>query len=97
MRTATIKARISDNVLDDECHSEFILTIANNKVVDVQKLGGAYSKIGLVGKTVEELSEWTEPDSERNHPQTYREIYNPISRSYRDCWDTEDILDILEF
>jgi hypothetical protein len=97
MRTATLLVRISDNVLEDEYHSEFTLTIANNKVVDVKRLGGVYSKLGLVGKTIEQLSQWTEPDPEHNHPQTYREIYNPISRSYRDCWSVDDILDILEY
>jgi hypothetical protein len=98
MRTATIRVMISDNVLDDQDHSEFLVSISNNTVVGISPINqGVYLGHSLIGKTIEELAEWSMPCEEHNHPMTYSEIYDPFLKKYRDGWTSEEIKDILEY
>lgn len=93
MINGLIKARISDNVLNESHHSIFELFISNGFVISVKTIhSGLYGWFVLGGMSLQKLSEWTMPDT---HLVTFRELYCPRNNSWRDCWNTSDIIEAL--
>lgn len=98
MNSGLIKARISDNVLHDEDHSSFELALENGVVIHVSRLdNGIYQGQALDGMTIKQLASWTEPDETPRHPEVYCELFDPLTKIWRDCWTVEEIKEALAY
>ena len=73
----TVLARVSDNVLEEEDWPVHTLTFEGGICTSqTEKQKGVYSfSESFIGKSTDDLIEWSNYDNSGNHPEMFHEIY----------------------
>lgn len=84
-----LRARMSDNVLNDGDFTVVELTLHGGRVVEQRLVQqGAYT-VELSGRDLEELARWTQHDDTGNHPENFHEIDD--GSGFRSFWTAAEL------